>query len=88
MKQSELKQLIREEIFKVLNEGKNVEIKFNLTAYPRKHHDSKQPNKINIPAGATIEVIEHPFTNQPNDSLIKYKDQEWVVVKSSLDSVM
>jgi len=99
MKKSELGQIIREEISKILKEDKlvneirvsipnSVKLKFDLIAYPRKHHDPNQPDEIIIPAGKSIGVIEHPFKNLPNTSLIKYKDQEWVVVRSSLDNAI
>ena len=67
------------------NLNKDVKLKFDLTAYPRTHHLPNQPKKIVIARGENIKVIEHPFKKQPNDSLIMYKNQEWVVVKSSLD---
>jgi hypothetical protein len=68
--------------------NKDVKLKFDLNAYPRTHHLQNQPKKIVIPRGESIKVIEHPFEKQPNDSLIMYKNQEWVVVKSSLDEVI
>ena len=83
-----LRQIIREEVSKVLKEGKIVKLKFDLTVYPRKHRDPNQPNKITIPAGESIEIIEHPFAKQAQDSWIKYKDQDWVVGKSTLDNAL
>lgn len=84
MKVSELKQLIREEIGKVLN--KKI-LKHSINAYPKKH-TGKQYTKLVIPSGESIEIIEHPFEKQPNDSLIKYKGQEFVVGRSSLENAL
>lgn len=67
------------------SKNKSIKVKYDITAYPRTHHNPNQPKKIVIPSGESIEIIEHPFEKQPNDSLIKYKGQEWVVVRSSLD---
>lgn len=59
-----------------MKESKSIKLKYNLTAYPRKHHDPKQPNKIIIRAGESIEVIEHPFPKQPNDLLHIFNEQQ------------
>jgi hypothetical protein len=69
-------------------EAKLVQLKTALNAYPKSHGSTAASKKIEIPKDAQIEIIEHPFEKQPNDSLIKYKGQEYVVVKSSLDKVL
>lgn len=79
-----LQRIVEHVVKKKLNENTKV-VLFDLTVYPRKHHDPKQPSKIKIPKGEKIEIIEHSFKKQANDSLIKYKGKEWVAVKSSLD---
>lgn len=90
MKKSELQKIIQEEIQKVLKEAeaKLVQLKTALNAYPKSHASTAASKKIEIPKDAQIEIIEHPFEKQPNDSLIKYKGQEYVVVKSSLDKAL
>ncbi len=88
MKKSELQKIIREEVRKVLKEGKLVQLRSNLIAYPKSYSSATPSKKIEIPRGESIEIIEHPFEKQPNDSLIKYKGQEYVVVRSSLDRVV
>lgn len=88
MKISEFKKLIKEEVSKMLKEGKLVQLRSNLIAYPKSYSSATPSKKIEIPRGESIEIIEHPFEKQPNDSLIKYKDQEYVVVRSSLDKVL
>jgi len=102
MKTQELRNLIREEVRKVLketynnpewklssiHEAKLVKLKTALNAYPKSYASTAASKKIEIPKNAQIEIIEHPFEKQPNDSLIKYKGQEYVVVRSSLDKAL
>lgn len=67
------------------SDKKETKLKFDLNAYKSNHNDKKQLAKITIKSGEEVQILEHPFKNQPHDSLIEYKGKQWLVKYDSLE---